>query len=297
MPSSINVLPKPVEFPTAAGEMPQAPNNASTSTTDTVAWGTSPGCQAAPQLAEFHSVETAVSVERAAPEQMESRAPTLASIEAIPTEMRGRLDPSLVMLTAPDSRQAEAYRLLRHRLVQANGPRVVVVTSAQPGEGKTTCAANLALALAEAKGARVLLLEANTDAPRLAQLLQISDPCCLLSQITQHAKHFWAVHELLQLNLHASVIFPPNARGKHLQGNIVAQLMATLRHFYDYIVVDTPAVLTSAEANLMSGMCDGVILTARAKRSREGAIRQAIKQLEPAPILGVTLLDAPDTRR
>src|SRR5262245_22729935 len=56
------------------------------------------------------------------------------------------LDPRLTMLLGPGSPQAEAYRLLEHRLNAKTAPRVIAVTSAERGAGKTTCAANLALA-------------------------------------------------------------------------------------------------------------------------------------------------------
>src|SRR5580700_9675186 len=80
------------------------------------------------------------------------------------------LDARCVMLTQPVSPQARSYRLLRHQLLTHLDPRVVVVTSALNGEGKTTCAINLALCIAEETLASVLLLEANPHRPSLAQV-------------------------------------------------------------------------------------------------------------------------------
>src|SRR4051812_41850882 len=79
-------------------------------------------------------------------------------------------DPRLVLLTAPGSAQARSYRLLQHRVFAKGAPRVIAVTSAEPGEGKTTCAANLALAFAEATLSRVLLMDANLARPAVAEL-------------------------------------------------------------------------------------------------------------------------------
>src|SRR5215471_14436766 len=76
----------------------------------------------------------------------------------------------LVMLTLPDSSRAATYRVLRHRLSQLGDPRVILVTSAQAGEGKTVCAANLAIALGECGRARVLLVEGNLRMPSLGEL-------------------------------------------------------------------------------------------------------------------------------
>src|SRR5262249_3294469 len=68
-----------------------------------------------------------------------------------------QLDRRLILVTEPHSPRAASFRLLRDSLVAKSMPRVVAVTSAAPKEGKTTCAANLALALAEQPGTRVLL--------------------------------------------------------------------------------------------------------------------------------------------
>src|SRR5262249_31102421 len=87
-------------------------------------------------------------------------------------------DPRLVMVRAPDSPAAAAFRVLRHRLIERDGLRTVLVTSPRVGEGKTTCAVNLALALCEAGRARVLLLEANFRRPAIARMLGFRPPVC-----------------------------------------------------------------------------------------------------------------------
>ena len=84
-----------------------------------------------------------------------------------------RIDPRLVLLTDPGSQQAAAYRVLRHRLTHAKDPRVILVTSPGRREGKTVCAANLALALAEGRSSRVMLVEINGAAPALSHLFRI----------------------------------------------------------------------------------------------------------------------------
>src|SRR5262245_6410160 len=86
--------------------------------------------------------------------------------------LSGGGDVRLSMRRRPDSPAAAAYRVLRHRLAHKGGPRLVAVTSAQAREGKSICAANLALALAEGEE-RVLLMEANLHHPDLSAMFQI----------------------------------------------------------------------------------------------------------------------------
>ena len=105
----------------------------------------------------------------------------------------------LVVLGQRFMPQAAAIRSLRHRLVEKGDPRVVLVTSAARKEGKTFCAANLALALAEIRRSRVLLLEANVYHPSLASLFGLRQVPCFLEQLEAHRRDFmapWKVAEL-----------------------------------------------------------------------------------------------------
>src|SRR5262249_49402876 len=90
-----------------------------------------------------------------------------------PHAMSGRLDPRLVLLTEPDSPRAASFRVLRDRLLDASLPRVVAVSSAAPNDGKTTCAVNLALALAEGPATKVLLVDGNFFDPELGRMFTL----------------------------------------------------------------------------------------------------------------------------
>jgi len=68
--------------------------------------------------------------------------------------------------------------------------------------------------------------------------------------------------------------------------------LVDLRDAYDYVIIDTPSVLESADANIATERADGVIVTALAMQSRRGALKRTIDQLRPATIFGVVLLDA-----
>jgi receptor protein-tyrosine kinase len=82
---------------------------------------------------------------------------------------------------------------------------------------------------------------------------------------------------------------PPGTR---LDRFILGVALSELRSEFDYIVVDTSPALDSADANAVAENVDGVIVVARAERSRQRRIKRAINQLGTTPLLGITLLDS-----
>jgi Mrp family chromosome partitioning ATPase len=204
------------------------------------------------------------------------------------------LDPRLVMLHAPESESARRYRLLRHRLLFNGNPRVVLVTSANAGEGKTTCALNLALALAEDAVTRVLALDLNLLRPAFGRFLRFSPSARFAAQITHTATPGppYSLAALDGTRLHvAGLPDPPLAMGRLDRASFVAAV-CDLRQIYDYIVIDGASVLESGDVNVVAECASGVILAALAGRSRKGDMRRALAELAPAPVLGTVLLDA-----
>ncbi len=86
------------------------------------------------------------------------------------------LDSRLVLLAEPDSKQAAAFRVLRHHVLGAGHPQVIAVSGPHDGCGKTTVAANLAMALAECGRAQVLLVDANLRNPKIASSMRFVPP-------------------------------------------------------------------------------------------------------------------------
>lgn len=206
------------------------------------------------------------------------------------------LDSRLVLLREPTSERAAAFRVLRHHLQQGGDPKVVAVTSARDREGKTTCAVNLALALAERSHSRVLLIEANLHAPQLAAMFGFQPPWCFAEQLAAHREQpmmSWVVAEVAPLGLRVAAV-NPTAKWRPVL-DALAFFIAVERFRmtdHDYIVIDSPSVLGSADVNMIQDAADGVILTASSGSSRAGALRRAIEQLHPGAILGTVLLDA-----
>jgi Mrp family chromosome partitioning ATPase len=203
------------------------------------------------------------------------------------------LDPRLVVLADPSSPQARSYRLLQHRLIATSDPRVIAVTSARPGEGKTTCAANLALTLADETFARVLLVEANTRRPGLAEAFGFSPADSLINRLQQErdAKPPYFVARVRGTRLHVAALQVDAARDTRLDRLLLGLALSELRNFYQYIVLDGAAVFDSPDADVAGECADGVLVTARARKSQRRDVRRAIAQLSPTPVLGVVLLD------
>jgi Mrp family chromosome partitioning ATPase len=205
-----------------------------------------------------------------------------------------KLDPRLTLLNAPDSAQAKAFRLLRHRLLRQSDPRLIGVTSADRGEGKTTCAVNLALAIAEETLTRVLLFEANVRQPSAARLFGFEPRECLSRQLgrLQGSMRGYSIAAVAGTRLCIAAMAPDLPPGTRLDRFILGVALSELRSEFDYVVVDTSSALESADANAVAESVDGVIIVARAERSRQRRIKRAINQLGTAPLLGIALLDS-----
>jgi len=232
--------------------------------------------------------------EAPAPETITTFAWTTLPVTVVEeVELGQRLDPRLVTLSAPGSAQARSYRLLKHRACAKGDPRVIAVTSAEAGEGKTTCAANLALVLSEESLSRVLLIDANLARPGLAQLFAFEPADSFMTKLlrSEDAAPPYAVASIGGARLQLAAIHPLMAQGKRIDRALLSEALRELRSTYDYIVIDTASVLESADVNNVCQCSDGVIVTARAGKSRKRSLARAIDQLQPATVIGVVLID------
>ncbi len=204
------------------------------------------------------------------------------------------IDPRLDLLIDPDSERSAAFRVLRHHLLEIGRPQVVIVTSPQGGDGKTTTAVNLALALAECGRAKTLLVETHVRRPQLTTVFQFVPPWCFAEQLAAHRHQPtmpWSLIDIPQLWLHVAAINPRTDQTQLLDGPAFAIAMERLRLAgYDHIVVDAPPVLGSADVNLMTDAADSVVFALRARRSNTRDLRRAIEQLGTGKIAGTVLL-------
>jgi Mrp family chromosome partitioning ATPase len=203
-------------------------------------------------------------------------------------------DPRLVILSEPGSQRARSYRLLRHRLFCHADPRIVAVTSAHPGEGKTTCALNLALAMAEDTMTRVLLIDANLRRPALGRVFGFSASESFVGNIArlEDVGPPYPVVSISGTRLHVAALPEKSLEGGRLDRTLFAVALSDLRDVYDYVVIDAASVLESGDVDVVGECSSGVIMAARAGQSRKGDMRRAMSQLAPARVLGSVLIEA-----
>jgi len=203
-------------------------------------------------------------------------------------------DPRLAMVIDADSERSAAFRVLRHHLLELGRPQVIVVSSPGPGDGKTTTAVNLALALAECGRAKTLLVETHVRRPQFTNIFKFVPPWCFAEQLAAHRHQPtmpWSLIDIPQLWLHVAAINPRIEQTQLLDGPAFAIAMERLRIAgYDHIVVDAPPVLGSADVNLMADAADSVVFALRARRSTTRDLRRAIDQLGSSKVTGSVLL-------
>ncbi len=206
-----------------------------------------------------------------------------------------KIDSNIVLLSDAYSDRADAYRALRRKLASSGNPQVIAITSAGAGEGKTTCAVNLALAIRETSRGKVLLIEANGRSPSLAKLLGFETPECFCEQLLRRRedpRKPWVAVEPMP-KLHVMAVDPTVKHAPQLDPLAFSNGMERLKLAgYEYILLDTPPVLGTFEVNMIVDNADGVLFTAITMKSKRSQLRKAIEQIMPAPVLGVMVLDS-----
>src|SRR5271169_6647904 len=210
----------------------------------------------------------------------------------------------MVTQVRPQSQMAESYRALRTSLLLSNlgaPPKVIMVTSARPQEGKTTTSINTAIVLAQ-KGVRVLLIDADLRRPSVHKTLGMGPRSGLSNVLTGSAtvqQTVTASPVLPNLFILPAGTPPPNPAELLASANM-RELVAELREQYDHIVIDTPPTLSVTDAVVLSPRADAVVLVIRSGQTTKVALRRSRDILTQvnAKVVGVLLnavdLSSPD---
>ncbi|HZG86160.1 CpsD/CapB family tyrosine-protein kinase [Paenibacillus sp.] len=200
----------------------------------------------------------------------------------------------IITVSNPKSPISESYVRLRTNieLSAVDEPiQVIMVTSANPGEGKSTTAANLAVVYAQADK-QVLLIDADLRKPTMHHHFMLSNRNGLTSVLTNQVSIGGAIRETSVPNLRAltSGPIPPNP-SELLSSKRMESLIAELRSEFDIIIIDTPPTLAVADAQIISTRSDGAILVLNSGNVKRELALKAKQSLEHAKarILGVVL--------
>jgi capsular exopolysaccharide synthesis family protein len=227
-------------------------------------------------------------------------APTLGAITRFATPRRGRgksatNGASALALLDGRSSIAEAYRMVRTNLefARSGGPNhTMLITSALPGEGKSTTAANLARVLAQT-GRRVILVDADLRRPTLHRLFELPNSSGLSTLFVMDDPDvgvFLQRTPVENLLLLPSGPLPPNP-AELLSSRRMGEIIAALKDAADLVVFDSPPLLGVADAAALAAQLDGVVLVVDSGRTRANALTGAADALRraQATIWGVVL--------
>lgn len=200
----------------------------------------------------------------------------------------------LITFTEPKSPISEAYRSLRTNIDFSSiddSIHVIMVTSATPGEGKSTTIANLAVVYAQSDR-NVVLIDADMRRPTAHHTFSVSNRRGLSTVLSRQCE----IEDVLQatdipnLSVIASGPIPPNP-SEMLASKRMSTFLEQLRGQYDVILIDTPPTLAVTDAQIVSTKCDGTLLVLESGKVKRDMVIKAKQQLAQvnSRILGAVL--------
>ena len=224
-----------------------------------------------------------------------------------PQELRSHLGlPFLGMLPAIDSAGptllhngvppafAEAIRAVRTNVLFSSadeGVRMIVVTSAGPGEGKSMFSSNLSVSLAQA-GQRVLHIDADMRRPRVHEIFELPQEPGLSNLLVGDCKPSEAVKitDVKNLCVLPAGMIPPNP-AELIGSKRCSEYFATLSEHFDWVIIDSPPVLAVADASILANQATGVLFVVGADQTSRQTAKAAVDQLHAvqAHVIGAVL--------
>jgi polysaccharide biosynthesis transport protein len=192
------------------------------------------------------------------------------------------------------SAAAEAYRMLRTSILLSTAghpPKSMLVTSGQPGDGKTTTVFNIALALTQLK-AEVVIVDCDMRRPRVHKLLQLNKNEGLSTYLTSGGDldKFIVRGPVPHLSILPCGFVPPNP-SELISSDAMKELLRSLEERFDYVILDSPPLASVTDPIILSTLVDGVILIVKSGQSKAELVSRVCQYLSSvgAKVLGVTL--------
>ena len=223
-------------------------------------------------------------------------APVLGFVAEMPRKKKNAREVHVAQ--QPLSPISEAFRLLRTNLELASAQKpihTVLVTSAQPSEGKTTVAMNLAAVLGQAEQ-RVALLDADLRRPQLRNLLNISSQAGISDLFTDHAQIesvSFTKTELPNLTIIPAGNLPPNP-AELLGSDKMSQILCQLKNLVDVVVIDSPPS-SVADAQILASKVDAVLVVVQPGVTHATAAQSSVDMFRRAGarVVGVVMNRVP----
>lgn len=198
---------------------------------------------------------------------------------------RGKVTPEMVTWQQKPSIVSEAFRgVLTSILFSGNGnrPRVLVFSSASPGEGKTTVVSNLGIALAEIE-TRVLVIDSDLRCPRLHQVFDLPNDRGLSTLLQKSLREGVAPESVIQKTNIPGLDVLTSGPTSHAAANLLhspylADILNQFRGQYGMILIDTPPMLHITDARVIGRLADAVVLVARAQQTTRDELLAAKKR-------------------
>ncbi|WP_427911021.1 CpsD/CapB family tyrosine-protein kinase [Pediococcus parvulus] len=201
---------------------------------------------------------------------------------------------SLVSVTDPSSVVAEQFRTIRTNIQFSAVDKKIqslVVTSAEPSEGKSTVSSNLAVVWAK-QNEKVLLIDADLRRPTTHRTFNLLNAAGLSSYLSNNAVYEEIIQEteVPNLSVISSGPIPPNP-AELLNSRHINTLIERLEDEYDIIIFDAPPINTVTDAQLLASKADGVILVVPQGIAEKGSVTHAVEQLNKvhAKVLGTVM--------
>lgn len=201
---------------------------------------------------------------------------------------------SLVTVKNPRDPVSEAYKTLRTNIQFSSFDekiKVIMITSAGPGEGKTFTAANLAVVMAQA-GNKTLLIDCDLRKPKIHKIFGLWSTCGVSNLLADvEISEPGIVNSGIEnLQILTSGTRPPNP-SELLESAKMHQFINSLRNEYDYIILDTPPILIVTDAQIISKYSDGCLLVVTSGETEKESLLKGKEALEKvnSKILGVVL--------
>ncbi len=221
---------------------------------------------------------------------------------------RGRLAGyGITMPSSARSRTVEEFRLVKRNLMtqlsqgssiaDQRSSRLIMVTSARPGEGKTFISLNLALAFASERDVKALLVDIDTQHSSLQKILGISTELGIVDALAGNRE---LSEVLIQTNIPNLMVLPSGRGGPHVpelfSSNQMAILMAEMtRRFADrYIIIDTPPCMASSDAAALAPLVGQIVFIVEAHHTQQMEIEASLSMLSACPRISL-LLNKSDT--